>query len=94
MLATLARWGLLVFRGGEACVHQGSYAAMLALFVPLAAWCELASPWLLAAVAGRQGVSFPTTWAIPNATLPGPLNPAAVVLAIFAAAPLGMRVWR
>ena len=87
-VATLLVWCLLIFTGGHAVIHHGSYAAMLVLFVLLSAWCESASPWSLAVVGGLQAVSFATTWPVPNPTLPGPLNPWALAAAIGAGAAL------
>jgi len=85
-LATLGLWCLLMFTGGQAVIHQGSYAVMLGLFVLLSAWLELASPWTLAVVAVLQAVSFATTWAVANAVIHGPLNWLAFALALAAAA--------
>jgi uncharacterized PurR-regulated membrane protein YhhQ (DUF165 family) len=85
-LATLIVWCLLMFTGGQAVVHHGSYVVMLALFALLSAWCEFASPWMLAVVGGLQAALFATTWAVSNDVVHGPLNGAAATLAALAAA--------
>lgn len=81
-LLTVLLWCVLMFTGGQAVIHQGSFAVMLTLFVLLSVWSELAGPWTIAVVAVPQAVTFATTWAVPNATIHGPLNFFASALAI------------
>ncbi len=93
-VATITLWCLLMFIPGSAMIHQGSYATMLALFVLLSAWCELASPWLLGVVAGLQATTFYHTWTAGNPRVDGPLDPTAALLAAVAAAVILVLVWR
>jgi len=93
-LGTLVLWCLLMFTGGQAVIHQGSYAAMLTLFVLLSAWCELAGRWTLSVLAVLQVASFATTWAVPNAVVHGRLNLLAVGIALAAVAALAALVVR
>ncbi|MBI5767540.1 MAG: hypothetical protein HZA93_07075 [Verrucomicrobia bacterium] len=91
---TLFVWCLLMFTGGQAVIHQGSYVVMLALFVLLSCWLESASPWAIVVVAALQLYSFATTWALLNATLPGPINPLALAGTLAAAAWIAWLVFR
>ena len=92
--ATLVLWCLLMFTGGQAVIHQGSYAVMLTLFALLSAWCEMAGAWTIWLVAGLQVASFATTWAVPNAVVQGSLNKLVLGIALAAAAALVALVWR
>ena len=58
---TLVLWCLLMFTGGQAVIHQGSYAVMLGLFALLSVWSELLSPWLICVIAPLQVASFTVT---------------------------------
>ncbi|MCX6955868.1 MAG: hypothetical protein NTV51_27305 [Verrucomicrobia bacterium] len=93
-LLTILVWCLLMFWGGKAVIHQGSYAVVLGLFVLLSAWCEAAGRWTIALLAGLQAVSFATTWAVSNATIHGPLNLLALGFVAAALGSLGFLVWR
>ncbi len=70
-LLTTLIWCLLMFVGSHAVIHQGSYAAMLTLFVVLSVWLELASRWSLAVVACLQIVTLATTYAVGNTLIHG-----------------------
>ena len=83
--ATIGWSCLLIFIPGTAMIHLGSYAAMLALFVLLSAWCELASPWLLGVIAVLQTGTFFTVWTAPTAPAGGPPDRVAALLAAVAA---------
>lgn len=88
ILATLVWWCGLMFSGGAAVIHQGSYATMLGLFVLLSVWLEGADRRLIALVAILQFGSLATTWAVPNAVIGGPVNRFALGLALAAGAGL------
>ncbi|MBI5689405.1 MAG: hypothetical protein HZC55_04855 [Verrucomicrobia bacterium] len=93
-LATLAVWCGLMFTGGSAVVHQGSYAVMLVLFTLLSAWAELASPWTLAVVAVAQGFTFATTWVTGTPLIGNTPDPVAAGLAAVAVIGLAALVVR
>ncbi len=84
LLATLI-WCALMFVGAHAVIHQGSYATMLAFFVLLSAWLELAGRWSLAVVAALQLLTLATTYAVANSVVAGPPLGLPVVLLAFAA---------
>ena len=84
-LLTTLIWCGLMFSAGNAVIHQGSYAVMLAGFVILSVWLELASRWTLVVVAGLQFVTLATTYAVPNAIVNGPPIGLPLVLLIAAA---------
>lgn len=71
-LLTTLIWCGLMFSAGSAVIHQGSYAVMLACFVLLSVWLELASRWSIAVVACLQAATLATTYAVPNAIVNGP----------------------
>ena len=64
-------WCGLMFVGGHAVIHQGSYAMMLALFVLFSAWLEHTGRWLLPAVAVLQAATLATTYALANVPVHG-----------------------
>jgi hypothetical protein len=71
MLTTIL-WCLLMFHGGHAVIHQGSYALLLTLFGLGAAWLELAGRWTLWLVAALQAATLATTYGVSNPTVHGP----------------------
>jgi hypothetical protein len=80
---TIAVWCTLMFIRGDAFVHQGSYAAMIALFVIASASFEQVSRYTLAAVTLPQAATFLFTWTPPTAALAGAgVDAAAAVLAL------------
>ncbi|MBI4626993.1 MAG: hypothetical protein HY736_27695 [Verrucomicrobia bacterium] len=79
---------LLHFTGGQAVVHQSSYATMLTAFVLLSAWFDLASRRCLLAVALLQTVTLATTWTRGNPIVHGSLEPVAFTLALLSGAAL------
>jgi hypothetical protein len=83
-LAAFALWILLLFSPGAAIVHQGSYAITLSGFVLLAAWLWLASRWLFAIVFVVQLVQFVVNSVVPSTAVDGPVNVAAVAVALLA----------
>lgn len=70
-LATVVVWCLLMFAPYSAVIHQGSYAVMIAAFVVLSAWCDLAGAGLIYPIAILQTATFVTTWAWANPTIHG-----------------------
>lgn len=86
-IGTTLIWCLLMFLPEAAIIHQGSYAALLGIFVLLAAWCELAGGWTLAVIATVQLAAFATTWLSATPVLRDPLNP--VAAGVMAAAAIG-----
>jgi hypothetical protein len=85
---TLPLWCLLLFQPGSAVVHQGSYAVLLALFVVLSAWFEIAGRFWLAVVTLLQAVTFLTTWCVANPVVNGPAQPLALAFALVGGAGL------
>lgn len=69
---TVVLWCLLMFHGGQAVIHQGSFTVLLTLFVLLAAWFERAGPGWLVAIALLQGTTLATTYVVSNARIHGP----------------------
>lgn len=69
---TTILWCLLMFHGGHAVIHQGSYALLLTLFVLAATWLELAGRWTLWLVAALQAATLATTYAVSNPIIHGP----------------------
>jgi len=69
---TIVIWCLLMFHGGHAVIHQGSYAILLTLFVLFSAWLELAGGWTLWLVAALQVATLATTYGVSNKTIHGP----------------------
>lgn len=90
---TLAAWALLttliwcglLFNAGNAVIHQGSYAVMLAAFALLSVWLDLTHRWSLLVIAGLQTATLATTYAVPNAIVSGPPIGLPVVFLIAAA---------
>lgn len=85
---TIPVWCLLMFAPQSAILHQGSYAMMLAAFALLSSWFDLASRWLLGAVAVLQSITFLTAWAVPSPVVGG--APRYFPLVLAAAAGLGL----
>ncbi|MBM3853655.1 MAG: hypothetical protein FJ399_10930, partial [Verrucomicrobia bacterium] len=79
---TIPLWCLLLFEGGQAVIHQGSYAAMLSAFVLLSAWYETAHRRWIFAVAACQAVTLISTWAPGNRFVHGDLSPIAFGFAV------------
>ncbi|HVU35380.1 MAG TPA: hypothetical protein VHE61_18225 [Opitutaceae bacterium] len=69
---TIVIWCLMMFVPYATCIHQGSYAIMLTLFVLLAAAADWADPRLIHVIAVLQVATFTTTWAVANAHVHGP----------------------
>ena len=92
--ASLLVWCALMFGRDPAVIILGSYATMLALFVLLSAWLELAHPAGVVLVALLQGGAFMATWAVPNTAIHGPLSYFALGLAFAAAGALVALVLR
>jgi hypothetical protein len=84
-LATLVIWCAIMFPERATLVHQGSYAAVLVLFVLLSAWCELAGKWMLGVLAILQVISFAVTWLPPTPVLREPWSAVALGTALAAA---------
>jgi uncharacterized membrane protein len=84
-VATLVIWCAVMFPARSTLVHQGSYAAVLVLFVLLSVWCELAGKWILGALAVLQVTSFAVTWLPPTPVLREPWSAAALATALVAA---------
>jgi hypothetical protein len=63
-LASVAAWVLLMFGPGSTMVHQGSYATVLLLFAPLAAWLTTLPGWLPSTLLTVQGVFFAAGWLV------------------------------
>jgi len=80
---TIVGWCLLMFIGYNAVIHQGSFAAMLALFAVFSAWFELAGGWAIAVVGALQAATFATTWLVANEQVHGP--PAGAPFVVFGA---------
>lgn len=87
-LATLFIWCGLMFAGGSAVIHQGSYAVMLTAFVLLSAWFEAAGRRWLTVIGILQAVTLVSTWVPPTIFVFGELSVPAIVLGIAAAAAL------
>ena len=87
-VATIPLWCLLLFAGGGAVIHQGSYATMLTAFVLLSAWFELAGRGWLIALATLQAVTLATTWAPGNTVVSGSFSASALTLALLSGAAL------
>lgn len=68
---TVPVWCLLMFTPQSAILHQGSYAMMLAAFVLLSTWFDLAGRWVLGVVAALQLVTFLTAWAVASPVVGG-----------------------
>ncbi len=86
LTATLV-WCLMMFVPTHAVIHQGSYAVMLAFFVVLSAWLELATRWSLPLIALLQTATLATTYGVPNELVNGaPLRLPALLLAAVALA--------
>jgi hypothetical protein len=85
---TIPLWCLLLFEGGQAVIHQGSYAAMLGAFVLLSAWYELAHRRWILAIAGCQAISLVTTWAPGNRVVHGDFSPLSFGFAVLGGAGL------
>ncbi len=79
---TIPLWCLLLFEGGSAVVHQGSFAVMLTAFVLLSAWFDLVSRRWLAVLALLQGMSLVFTWAVGNHIVKGSPTPLALALVV------------
>ena len=90
---TVPLWCLLLFHGGQAVIHQGSYATMLTAFVLLSAWFDRAGRAWLPVVALLQMVTLSTTWAPGNTVVNGDLAPGALALAVLTGAALLGLVW-
>jgi hypothetical protein len=71
-LATLAIWCLLMFDGGHAVIHQGSYAVMLVSFVLLSAWSEAAGRGWIIVLAVLQAATLAATYLVPTEVISGP----------------------
>lgn len=87
-LATLLVWCGLMFTGGSAVIHQGSYAVMLAAFVLCSAWFEAAGRRWLAVIGTLQAVTLASTWVPPTHVVFGELSLPAFLLGIAATAAL------
>jgi hypothetical protein len=61
-LASVAAWVLLMFGPGSTMVHQGSYATVLLLLAPLAAWLTTLPGWLPSILLTVQGAIFAIGW--------------------------------
>ncbi len=68
---TVVIWCGLMFGGGQAVIHQGSYAVMIVLFALLSAWIEAAGRGWLIVVALLQIATLATTYARPNEIIAG-----------------------
>ncbi len=93
-LLTIPLWCLLLFTGGQAVIHQGSYAAMLALFVLLSAWFDRAGRGWIFLIAALQTFTLATTWAPGNPVVFGDVSPAALGVALAAGAGLAWHLLR
>lgn len=87
-LGTLLLWCGLMFAGGHAVIHQGSYTVMLGAFVLLSAWFEAAGRRWLAVIGILQTVTLLSTWLPPTPIIGGEVSLPAVMLAFVAAAAL------
>lgn len=95
ILSTLVVWCLLMFEGGQAIVHQGSYTVPLACLALLAALFEAFAPWTLALLLPLQGAAFATTWMVPNGVVHGtPVNWPFVAVGGVGLLLLVMAAWR
>lgn len=92
LLLTIILWCLLMFGAYTAVIHQGSYAAMIGLFVLFSVVMDCAGRGWLAAITGLQAITLGTTWAISNPTIHGPAT--GLPFVIVAAAVLGAFVVR
>lgn len=83
-------WCLVMFRGGQAVIHQGSAAVMLGAFALFSAWLEHAGRWILWLIALLQAATLFTTYAVSNVPIHGP--PVGLGFAIFAGAVLAAAI--
>lgn len=93
-VGTIVLWCFLIFEGGGAVVHQGSFAAMLALFVVLSAWAESAGTVWLLVIAGLQCATLVSTSLGTNEVIDTTPNPWALALAALPATALAIYVAR
>ncbi|PAW65469.1 MAG: hypothetical protein B9S34_10890 [Opitutia bacterium Tous-C1TDCM] len=93
-LLTIPLWCALLFTGGQAVIHQGSYAAMLALFVVLSAWFDRAGRSWIFLIAALQTFTLATTWAPGNPVVFGDVSPAALAVVLLAGAGLAWQLLR
>lgn len=94
IVATVVTWCLLMFIGGQAVIHQGSYAVLLAAFVVLSSWLETAGRGWIIVIGGLQAATLVSTYAVSNTVIRGPASGwiwvAATAVALLAFVVIGM----
>ncbi len=80
-VATVLVWCALMFVGGHAVIHQGSFTVPLVLFILCSAALDAVGAWTLIVVALLQAATLATTYVVPNAVVTGPASGLPFVLA-------------